>query len=629
MFRSKNKRNNAVGHQNQAQATGSGRLVNFICLVLVLLAGMGVATQYFAHQFQYHSQLGYGIGKFYMPWSILIWYGKWHGRYEQQFMTAFSIMLMVVAVGMIGLLVWNIVRKNTNKAHESLHGSARWADRKDIEAAGLLAKKGEDSDGVYVGGWVDKKGTLHYLRHSGPEHVLTYAPTRSGKGLGLVLPTLLSWPYSTFITDLKGELWALTAGWRKKYAHNKVIRFEPASAQGSAAWNPLDEIRVGTEYEIGDVQNLATMIVDPDGKGLNSHWDKTAFALLTGVILHALYKARDDGGVATLPSVDRMLSDPEKPVGDLWVEMATYPHADGRPLPVISSAGQDMLDRPEEEAGSVLSTAKSFLALYRDNVVAANVSRSDFKIKDLMNDEDPVSLYIITQPNDKARLRPLVRILINMIIRLSADKMDFENGRPKVHYKHKMLAMLDEFPSLGKLEIMQESLAFIAGYGIKCYLICQDLNQLKSRETGYGPDETITSSCHVQNAYPPNRIETAEHLSKLTGITTVVKEQITTSGKRVSAMLGQVSRTTQEVQRPLLTADECMRMPGPVKDARGLITQAGDMVIYVAGYPAIYGRQTLYFKDPVFEARSKVPPPRHTDRTQKKTANTPSAFDTL
>ncbi|ENX9955772.1 type IV secretory system conjugative DNA transfer family protein [Neisseria gonorrhoeae] len=629
MFRSKNKRNNAVGHQNQAQATGSGRLVNFICLVLVLLAGMGAATQYFAHQFQYHSQLGYGIGKFYMPWSILIWYGKWHGRYEQQFMTAFSIMLMVVAVGMIGLLVWNIVRKNTNKAHESLHGSARWADRKDIEAAGLLAKKGEDSDGVYVGGWVDKKGTLHYLRHSGPEHVLTYAPTRSGKGLGLVLPTLLSWPHSTFITDLKGELWALTAGWRKKYAHNKVIRFEPASAQGSAAWNPLDEIRVGTEYEIGDVQNLATMIVDPDGKGLNSHWDKTAFALLTGVILHALYKARDDGGVATLPSVDRMLSDPEKPVGDLWVEMATYPHADGRPLPVISSAGQDMLDRPEEEAGSVLSTAKSFLALYRDNVVAANVSRSDFKIKDLMNDEDPVSLYIITQPNDKARLRPLVRILINMIIRLSADKMDFENGRPKVHYKHKMLAMLDEFPSLGKLEIMQESLAFIAGYGIKCYLICQDLNQLKSRETGYGPDETITSSCHVQNAYPPNRIETAEHLSKLTGITTVVKEQITTSGKRVSAMLGQVSRTTQEVQRPLLTADECMRMPGPVKDARGLITQAGDMVIYVAGYPAIYGRQTLYFKDPVFEAHSKVPPPRHTDRTQKKTANTPSAFDTL
>lgn len=619
------KRNNKVGPENREIKKSTGRLVNFGLLVLIIFIGLGAATQYFAHQFQYQPQLGFSVGKFYMPWSILIWYGKWHSRYGSQFNTAFAIMMMIIAIGMIALLVWNIIKKNTNKAHESLHGSARWADKKDIELAGLLSKK--DNDGVYVGGWVDKNGQLHYLRHNGPEHVLTYAPTRSGKGVGLVLPTLLSWTDSAVITDLKGELWSLTAGWRKKYADNKVIRFEPASASGSAAWNPLDEIRLGTEYEIGDVQNLATMIVDPDGKGLNSHWDKTAFALLTGVILHALYLAKKSGQTATLPGIDRMLSDPEKPVGDLWTEMATYPHKDGHPLPVISSAGQDMLDRPEEEAGSVLSTAKSFLSLYRDNVVANNVSRSDFKIKDLMNDDSPVSLYIITQPNDKARLRPLVRILVNMIIRLSADKIHFEHGRPKAHYKYRMLMMMDEFPSLGKLEIMQEALAFIAGYGIKCYLICQDLNQLKSRETGYGPDETITSNCHVQNAYPPNRIETAEHLSKLTGITTVIKEQITTSGKRASAMLGQVSRTTQEVQRPLLTADECMRMPGPVKDASGLITKGGDMVIYVAGYPAIYGRQILYFHDPVFDARSKVPPPRHTDRTRTHTANKASVFD--
>ena len=158
--------------------------------------------------------------------------------------------------------------------------------------------------------------------------------------------------------------------------------------------------------------------------------------------------------------------------------------------------------------------------------------------------------------------------------------------RSKKNYKHRLLAMIDEFPSLGKLEILQESLAFVASYGIKFYLICQDINQLKSRETGYGPDETITSNCHVQNAFPPNRIETAEHLSKLTGTTTVAKENVTTSGKRTSALLGQVSRTIQEVQRPLLTPDECMRMPGPRK-AGELIVGPGDMVIYVAGFPAI------------------------------------------
>jgi len=356
------------------------------------------------------------------------------------------------------------------------------------------------------------------------------------------------------------------------------------------------------------------LIVDPDGKGLDSHWQKTAFALLVGVILHALYKARDEGTPATLPSVDAMLANPNRDIGELWMEMATYGHMDGQNHPAIGSAARDMMDRPEEEAGSVLSTAKSYLALYRDPVVARNVSTSEFCIKDLMHHDDPVSLYLVTQPTDKTRLRPLVRVLVNMIVRLLADRMDFKNGRPVAHYRHRLLMMLDEFTSLGKLEIMQESLAFAAGYGIKCYLICQDLNQLKSRETGYGPDESITSNCHVQNAFPPNRVETAEHLSRLTGQTTIVKEQITTSGRRTSALLGQVSRTFQEVQRPLLTADECLRMLGPKKNDRGEIEEAGDMVIYVAGYPAIYGKQPLYFKDPVFSARAAIPAPEVSDR---------------
>jgi type IV secretion system protein VirD4 len=207
-------------------------------------------------------------------------------------------------------------------------------------------------------------------------------------------------------------------------------------------------------------------------------------------------------------------------------------------------------------------------------------------------------------------MRPLVRIVVNMIVRLLADKMEFANGQPKPAYKHKLLAMIDEFPALGKLEILQESLAFIAGYGIKCYLISQDINQLKSRETGYGPDETITSNCHVQTAFPPNRLETAEHLSKVTGQTTIIKEQVTQSGRGLTS---QMSRTMQEVQRPLLTPDECLRMPGPKKDAQGLITAAGEMVVYCAGYPAIYSRKPLYFQDPTFAARAAIPAPKRSD----------------
>lgn len=601
--------NNAVGPQVRTADKGPGKLIPVLA-ALTMGGGLSAATQYFAHVFQYHASLGVNINGIYPPWSILNWASKWYSTYPDAFTRAGGVGVTSCALGLMGLLAVKTIRSNSSKASKYLHGSARWANKKDIEASGLMG----NDDGVYVGAWTDKSGSVHYLRHAGPEHVLTYAPTRSGKGVGLVIPTLLSWKHSAVITDLKGELWSLTSGWRQKHASNKVLRFEPATLNGSVRWNPLDEIRLGTEFEVGDVQNLATLIVDPDGKGLESHWQKTSQALLVGVILHALYKAQKDAVVASLPSVDAMLSDPKRSAVELWNEMTTYGHRNGETHPVIGASARDMLDRPDEEAGSVLSTAKSYLALYRDPVVAHNVSASEFHIRDLMHADSPVSLYIVTQPNDKARLRPLVRVLVNMIIRLLADKMDFENGRPKAHYKHRLLGMLDEFPSLGKLEILQESLAFVAGYGIKLYLICQDINQLKSRETGYGPDETITSNCHVQNAYPPNRVETAEHLSKLTGQTTVVKEQITTSGKRASLLLGQVSRTTQEVQRSLLTIDECLRMPGPVKNAAGEIERAGDMVIYVAGYPAIYGKQPLYFQDEIFQARASVPAPKKSDR---------------
>ncbi len=616
--------NNAVGPQVRVKHPAKSKLLPVLAL-LSLAGGLQAATQFFAHTFNYQEILGPHLGHVYAPWFFLQWSVEWYSQYPDEIRRSATMGMLVSAAGLLAVAIAKVVASNSSRANEYLHGSARWAEMKDIQAAGLMPRErtflglltGKDAPpctGVYVGGWEDKDGQFYYLRHNGPEHVLTYAPTRSGKGVGLVIPTLLSWPSSAVITDLKGELWALTAGWRKKHAKNKVLRFEPASTSASVCWNPLDEIRLSTENEVGDVQNLATLIVDPDGKGMDSHWQKTAFSLLVGVILHVLYKAQNEGTPASLASVDAMLADPDRDIGELWMEMTTYGHRDSQNHPVIGAAARDMMDRAEEEAGSVLSTAKSYLALYRDPVVARNVSKSEFRIKDLMHQDDPVSLYIVTQPNDKARLRPLVRVMVNMIVRMLAGNMDFENGRPVDHYKHRLLMMLDEFPSLGRLEILQESLAFVAAYGIKCYLVCQDINQLKSRETGYGHDEAITSNCHIQNAYPPNRVETAEHLSRLTGQTTAVKEQITTSGRRTAAILGQVTRTYQEVQRPLLTPDECLRMPGPRKNQHGQIEQAGDMVIYVAGYPAIYGKQPLYFKDPTFQARAAIPAPTASDK---------------
>jgi type IV secretion system protein VirD4 len=588
---------------------------------VVLLGGLSAATQYFAHAFQYDATLGAHIGFVYPPWMILLWFNKWGAIYPAQFMHAGNVGMMATAAGLLVLLGIRTVIGQALKKNLFPHGSARWAKRADIEAAGLLPRqvslidklrgKATDTAGVFVGAWEGKDKVKYYLRHNGPEHVLCYAPTRSGKGVGLIIPTLLTWPDSAVITDLKGELWALTAGWRQRHANNKVLRFEPAALNVSAHWNPLEEIRLDTEHEVGDVQNLATLIVDPDGRGLETHWQKSAQALLVGVILHALYQAAGSAK-PSLYDIDALFGDPDRSVKELWLEMNQIKPDSGTNYRLISSVGKDMLDRPPEERGSVLSTVKSYLSLYRDPVVRENTGDSHFHITDLMNHANPVSLYIVTKPTDKARLRPLIRVMMNMIVRILADDMEFENGRFKARYQHRLLMMLDEFPSLGKLEILQESLAFLAGYGIKCYLICQDINQLTSRTTGYGPDETITSNCHIQTAFPPNRIETALHLSKLAGETTITKEQVTKGATHSSR-----TTTTHEMQRSLLTPDECMRMPGPVKgikDGQDVIEEAGDMIVYVAGFPAIYGKQPLYFQDTILKERAEITAPLQGDK---------------
>jgi len=327
------------------------------------------------------------------------------------------------------------------------------------------------------------------------------------------------------------------------------------------------------------------------------------------------------------------LSDPSRSIEDYYLEMLFNQHLIGKAARppndinnkvelelwqddfgknvhvAVAAAARDMLNRHEEERGSVLSTAMSYLALYRDPLIAANISRSDFQIEDLMDADRPHSLYLIIRPEDKDRLKPLMRMILNQIIRvLLRPELEFQNGNPLLPHKHRLLLMLDEFPSYGKLEVFQEALAFIAGYGIKAYIVCQDMAQLKSRETGYGPDETITANCHVRIAFAPNRLETAEWLSGMSGTMTVIKEDYTTSGARFGAVLQNVNRAYHELSRPLLTVDEALRLKAPRKNANDKIVEAGEVLVFVAGHAPIKGTQTLYFQDPVFSRRAKIEP---------------------
>ena len=607
-----------------------GRRHTKLTLALCSLALLGISTamtQYLAAAFNYHDSLPGHIGsQWYWPWSWAVWVWKWGASgsesIRQTIMFGSSGSLAIFGAIFLAMSL----RRRRGSAVSGLHGTAHWATREEVEASGLLASP-SNLEGVYVGGWQDAGGgPLNYLRHSGPEHVLSFAPTRSGKGVGLVLPTLLSWPGSVVCYDIKGENWAHTSGWRKQHGGNVVIKFEPTASDGSSAsFNPLEEIRLGEDEEVADAQNIATILVDPDGKGLNDHWAKTSFALLTGAILHCCYERRAESGLpATLADVGALLADPEREIEEVLEGMLFCKHVDGQPHAVVAQEARAMLNKDKRELSSVVSTAISFLTLYRDPLIARQTARSDFRIKDLVACERPVSLYLVVRPSDADRLRPLVRLMLTQIVRRLTERLDFQGGVGNGPGKHRLLMMLDEFASLKKLSVIQEGLAVVAGYGIKMFLIVQDLEQIHGI---YGQHESIVGNCHVRIAYAPNKLATAELLSRMSGQTTIIHTKKTVSGKRTGLVLGQVNETIQEVQRPLLTADEAMRLPMATKDESGRILEPGHMLVFVAGQAPIYGRQILYFRDPTFLARAGVPAPEVSDRLRHVAASMPAVTE--
>jgi type IV secretion system protein VirD4 len=414
---------------------------------------------------------------------------------------------------------------------------------------------------------------------------MAFAPTRSGKGVGLVIPTLLSWTGSAVIHDIKGENWSLTSGWRSKFSH--CLLFDPTNA-GSARYNPLLEVRKGAG-EVRDVQNIADILVDPEGSlDRRSHWEKTGHALLVGVILHVLYAEEEK----TLARVASLLSDPSrtfektlrliKATNHLGTKRAPKVH------PVVAQVARELLNKSENERSGVLSTAMSYLSLYRDPTIAAVTSSCDWRIADLIEGEHPVSLYLVVPPSDISRTKPLIRLVLNQIGRRLTEELESAAAAKR----HKLLMMLDEFPALGRLDFFESALAFMAGYGVRAYLIAQSLNQI---EKAYGPNNSILDNCHVRVAFAANDERTAKRISDALGTATELRAQRNYAGHRLAPWLAHVMVSRQETARPLLTPGEVMQLP------------SDEAIVMVAGAPPIRAKKLQYYRDRNFASR-RLPP---------------------
>ena len=390
----------------------------------IVLATTWAATQWTAWRLGYQPQLGdpwfviYGA-PFYPPPAFFWWWFSFDAYAPRIFLEGAIIAASGGFVAIIGAIAMSVWRAREAK-NIVTYGSARWATDTEILAAGLLS-----SDGVVLG-----RFGRDYLRHNGPEHVLCFAPTRSGKGVGLVIPTLLTWPASAIVHDIKGENWTLTAGWRSRFG--RVLLFDPTNPE-SSAYNPLLEVRRG-DSEVRDVQNVADILVDPEGAlERRNHWEKTSHSLLVGTILHVLYAEPDK----TLAGVANFLSDPKHPIETTLRAMMTTPHFGDRPHPVAASAARELLNKSENERSGVLSTAMSFLGLYRDPVVAKVTRRCDWRITDLVENNRPATLYFVVPPSDISRTKPLVRLILNQIGRRLTEELNAKSRR------HRVLLMLD------------------------------------------------------------------------------------------------------------------------------------------------------------------------------------------
>lgn len=556
--------------------------------VLLALAG---ATQFAAHQFRYADALGlgwaqFGVARVYAPWSILEWFGLYGPAYPEVFDLAVLIGLAVF----LGPVSLSVVLTRRFIASPKPFGAAAWGGLADARRAGLL--NGEAAVGRVLG---RLKGRL--LTFRGVEHCIVVGASRSGKGAGHVVPTILGWDKSLFVYDRKGELWHITADHRRAFSH--TFYFAPTDPN-TARWNPLFEVRKGV-MEIADIQNIVGILVDPIGTrhGDLDFFDQSAANFFTGVILHVLYTAADeDKNLAYVrrllidiePTLDAMLGTLHRHRPDPAAADGLARDEQGEPIaevhPEVWLGATAFRGMEYRVRSSVLATAQKSLALWADPLVTGATSWSDFCIGDLACAEAPVSFYLITPQAHADRLAFLVRVMLRQSLGSLMETVDADSrGRPK---RHGILMMLDEFPKLGALPFLENALGEMAGYGLSAHLICQSFNDVFKH---YGMHTSIFDNCHVTAAFATSEPGSIERIIKRAGKSLEMRESY--SDPRLMFGKGARSRNQSETERYVLAE----------QDVRGL--DAGKQFLFVNNAKPFLADKVRFYEDPVLAPRTR------------------------
>ncbi|CAO1650896.1 type IV secretory system conjugative DNA transfer family protein [Parasphingorhabdus sp. NYA22] len=448
-----------------------------------------------------------------------------------------------------------------------LHGAARFARESEIKRQGFRS-----SVGIVLG----RKGG-RFLTFGGSEHVIVEAPTRSGKGTGIVIPNLLTWQGSVVVLDVKRENYDASAGFRAHYGQD-VYLLNPTDREGrTARYNPLAYInRDDPDDVIIELQKIATMLfVAPDhGEAFWANGARTGFA---GV---GAWIAETSDEPLTMGAIYRHLNE-----GDA---RGFFKKELGNPELNLSvgcrTALADFAGGSDNSFADVKKTITNVLGLWLNPLVDAATAASDFDLRQLR--KRPISIYLGVSPDELDRIAPLYNLLFQQLIDLNVRELPGETTPIPV------LVILDEFARLGRASVIASAFSYVAGYGIRLLPVIQSRSQLRGVYGEHVADE-IVANCGVEVAFTPKELRVANDLSERIGY---VGQESVTKSLTINGLLANRSKSISEQRRALMLPQELMQFP------------ADRLILLRGGIPPIIGTKIAFFKNRFFKRRAFPPP---------------------
>lgn len=627
----------------------SWNVLKSMVVVLLFIAGIVSATQDFAYAMNGdHRVVNYPLFKcfgydIYNPVFFILSFFKYFGYegFQPYYWHAISYFLTFTAIAFFIAVTWTIITAVILKAKGTQNGTARLANTNDLYKNGLLAYDGvmcgmTESALVTASKKTDGSLVLHqyrkgkYVCHPGKQHTLIAAPPGSGKNVSIVIPTLLSYPYSVVVNDTKGENYKKTAGYRRTFSH--VLKFAPCS-KDTVRFNFVDAIRNGDENAYRDASLIANVLFTPaNSKGATDetsvYFNAMAQDAVTAALLHIRFSNYED---KSLPGLLRFFSSSN--VEELCESMISARHyyevtssmiarnpvyyknlglkegdkieSDDLHEKVVFGANR-LLNTRAEERSTGIKTIFSKLQLFDDPVLANATSVSDFEIEDFITSEKPISLYLVVPNSDMKRIAPVFRLLISFMMRKFTEG-EAVFGETKL--KNNVNFILDEFVALGRLDEVQQTMAVSRGFGVFFTIVCQTIRQL---EDLYGANHPFFDLCPVTLLFAPGNIKDAEIFSKIIGQESIQSEQISHSGLTDLTTTKNINFSDRDSGRALLDAADIRRIPGN----RGLLI-AHTMQPYIF-------KKIVYYDDRRFKKLSELPPPVTIKEILSEAAGLPS-----